>query len=771
MFLHNLKLILRQLAKNKVHSFLGITSIAFGFAVSFVIALFIHHEFTMDSIYPNRERVYEVVDPELKRARMYHDDRYYLAENFPEIEEVCAAEFHGQWARPVYTGERPFYLKSSITTDNSFFRLFSIEIIEKIAEEPFSQRNSVVLTQSAAKLLFGDSNPLGREITIDRVDTVFVSAVIADFHEKSSIDAQILLNSENVDIRASYMGDRNGFDRYSTSLYLLLKEHASKDALIVKIRENLDELKTQMRDFDLIRLDEIYMGEPHVGTGHAIGSPALVLLFGIVGGLLLSLSVINHITFILSYQMKKLKEIGIKKTSGAGFWNLMTYILLEVSVWVLLSLALALILVELSMPLTSNLLGCELSLKMLDGAFLAYLSLVVLCVVSVSTAVPAWLLAKFDIRNFLTGFVGAGVSNYFRKATTVFQFCVATILLAAVLVVQEQIDFIKNRDVGFEKEQLLQVEFPLGFEQASTISNRIVQDPDVLSCSLSQGNPAYITHRSTAYNEYGDSFQLNRIFSDWRFPSTFQLEILHGRYFDEDERGRLCLLNETAFKKYGWESLDGNQFVDGMRVVGVYKDFHTQSLRYPIQAVVIELSERNFRTLNLRISGQGVARTLDGIRDAIRQLSPQTPFEYQFFDDWYDQIHKNEERFASAINLFAVVAFFITCFGLLGQTIETCLKRTKEVGIRKSMGASAASIGVMLTGSFMRTAIIANVIAIPISWFLMSEWLSHFDYRIELTAMPLFLAGVVTIAISALTVSWQSIRTASANPVEALRYE
>jgi len=771
MLVHNLKLIFRQLAKNKLHTSLAIVGFAFGSAVCLIIALFIHYELTMDTSFKNHKRIYRLIDEEHNRVRMVYDDMNLLRENYPEIEEICPVEYHAEWARPVYTGEKSVYIRGSITTDSTFFDLFSIPIIKSVSANPFKHPSSVVLTESGAALLFGDEDPLGKQITLDNDKRLMVSGVIPDFPENSSMKADILLNAENESIRASHMGDGKGGWNYSVNIYALLHEKTDPGQLTAKMNRTLAALGTAAVRVGMQRLDSIYLGRPIQGNDHKSGNSLLLIMFGAIGLLLLALSMINHITFILSFQLKKLKEIGIRKTNGAGFRQLMAYHFMEVLVWVLIPVVLALLLVESTLPFANHLFGRSLDFAVIFSmpfGFYVLFSLIV--VVFVTILAPTYLLSRFDINQFISGNIGGLRQHRAKRIMTVLQFAISIMLLAGVFVIHQQIEYMKHRDLGFEEDNLLMLKFPYRYQHGQAIQNRLRQYPSILSSSLSMGNPGNIMYTTSQKNVDDKEFKMYRIDVDGHFLETFGIRLLRGRTFLQSERDKACLINETAFKKYGWENLEGKQF-DDFTVVGVVEDFHVSSLHDPMEAVSLVFDTDRPSTLNLRILPDNIGATMGIIRETWESVSPETPFEYQFYDDWYDALYRSEERFASTIQLFTVIAFFITCLGLLGQSIQICINRTKEVGIRKVLGASAAHIGMMLTSDFMKNAIKANLFALPLGWLLMKLWLQNFAYHIHLTAWPFILAGLLSLVIVLLTVSWQTVRAATANPVEALRYE
>jgi putative ABC transport system permease protein len=768
---HDLKLTFRQLAKNKTHSFLGIASFAFGFAVCLVIALFIHHELNMDTCFKNHKRIYRLIDAGRNSVYMVYEDKDIYLENYPEIEKLCPVEYHAGWARPVFTGEKSVYIHDSVATDSAFFDVFSITIVKSISENQFAHASSAVLTESCADLLFGDEDPLGKQITFDNDKLLMVSAVIEDFPENASLKADILLSAENEAIRASHTGDGKGGWNYSVNFYAMLYESASPIQLAQKMNDTLERLGAFIHRIRLQRLDQIYLGQPVGGNDNKLGNPVMIIMFGAIGLLILILSLINHINFILSLQLKKLKEIGIKKTSGAGLKQLIDSYFVEIAVWILFSLALALLLVQSALPYANHLLDRSLHFTTIFSMpFCIYVVISLLMVLFISSLAHIFMLSRFDFRSYISGQFAGVRKSHAKRVMTIFQFAISIILLVGVFGIQKQIQYVKHRDLGFNKDHLLMLKFPYRYKHGQVILNRLAHHASILSASLSMGNPGNIMYGTTAEDMNGNSFSMSRIDVDHHFLETFEIPILQGRTFLPGEEGKACLINETALKNYGWENLDGKKF-DEFPVVGVVGDFHVSSMHSPMGAVSLVLNSDRPSTLNLRIRPENVGATMEFIRKAWYEVSPQTPFEYQFYDDWYDSLYRGEERFASTIRLFAVIAFLITCLGLLGQTIHICLNRTKEIGIRKVVGATVPGIVLLLTKQFTRWVLIANLIAWPVAWFAMNKWLQNFAYRIEISWWMFALAGGIALVIAMLTVSWQAIRAATANPVESLRYE
>lgn len=774
MFLHNLKLVFRQLKKNKLHSYIGIGSFAVGITICLIIGLFVYNELTVDTCFRNHKNIYRLIEAKPHNAEKVwidYDEKDVFLKSYPEISAVCPVEMHTSGNLPIFTGERSLYIKGFITTDSSFFDMFSIQIVRSIAKNPLSDQNSVVLTETTAKQLFGSDNPLGKQITLNANNDMIVSAIIKDFPENASIKANILLNAENKTIRASYCGDEKGGYYYTVNLYFLLNPKTSSTALTKKINNFSRQLGIREKTIRLQALDDIYLDPQIDGNDNRAGSVTIIALFSAIGLLILFLSVVNHVNFVFSNQLVRLKEIGVKKTIGASFVQLMQYYLVEVIVWLVFSLIISLFLVEISLPVANQLFNRSLIISnIFSFPFITSLCFLTLIIVFISSLAPTFIISKFNIQNFISGQFGGLRKNSVKIVLTIIQFSIAIILLVSVITIQEQIKYIKHKNIGFDKEHLLWISLPKNYTHSQALKNQLLQNSLIQNASISMGNPGHILYDTYAEGADGNSFPVSRIDVDEYFLSTLGIKLISGRDFLTSDLGKSCLINETAYKKYGWKNLEGKKF-DEFNVIGIVKDFHVSSLHNAINGVSLVYKKDKPTSITLRINQSNVSETMKIIQNIWQTISPNSPFEYHFYDDWFDAMYRDEDRLSKTIGLFSVIALIITCLGLLSQSFQTCINRTKEIGIRKVHGASVLDIATMLTKDFTMWVLIANVIAWPIAYYFMNKWLQDFAYRIDLTIWPFLLSGLLALLIALLTVSWQAIRAARANPVEALRYE
>jgi putative ABC transport system permease protein len=774
MFLHNLKLVLRQLNNNKLHSFIGISSFTIGITICLLIGLFIYNELTVDTCFKKHKNIYRMIKAKphnTEKVYIDYDEKDVFLKSFPGISSVCPVEMSTDWNRAIFTGERSLYIKGFITTDNSFFDMFSIQIVRSISKNPLDNENSVVLTETTAKQIFGNDNPLGKQITLNANNDLIVSAIIKDFPENASIKANVLLNAENKSIRASYCDDGNGGWYYAVNLYMLLDPITSSTSLTENINNTTKQLGIRESQVRLQALDDIYL-DPHIeGSDNQAGSVIMIALFSAIGLLILFLSVVNHINVVLSNQLARLKEIGVNKTIGASFIQLMQYYLVEVVVWLVFSLILSLLFVQMGLPIANQLFNRQLTISNICSfPFLISLGFLTLIIVFISSLAPTFTISKFNIHNFLSGQFGGIRKNSVKRVLTIFQFSIAIILLVSVITIEEQIKYVRHKNIGFNKEHLLWLTLPQNYSHSQALENQLLQNPLIHSASMSMGNPGQILYGTYAKGADGNSFPVNRMDVDEYFLSTLGIELISGRNFLTNDLGKSCLINETAYKKYGWKNFEGKKF-DEFNVIGVVKDFHVSSLHHAINGVVLVYKNDQPTSMTLRMSQVNISATMIFIQNTWQVISSNSPFEYHFYDDWFDAMYRDEDRFSKTIGLFSIIALIITCLGLISQSFQTCINRTKEIGIRKVHGASILDIVTMLNKDYTKWVLIANLIAWPVAYYFMNKWLQDFAYRIDISLWVFVLAGGLALVIALTTVSVQAIKAATANPVEALRYE
>jgi putative ABC transport system permease protein len=667
-------------------------------------------------------------------------------------------------------------LNHLITTTNNFFSMFSVEMVETLGSEPFNGKESMVLSKSVAKKLFGTQSPLGRQVNLNNFFTGTVTGIFDKLPPNSSFQADMILNSENEKYRLSTTCN-NGKCYNPSNLLVMLKDGSAPEALANEINKSAT-LKTFDTDSVAMQsLDDIYLSKLPVESSHTKGNPGLLKIFLAIAVLILLLSSINYLNYSVSMQYAKLKEIGINKTNGANWRNLMNYTLVEVSLGIIISLILSAFITLIALPYAGELFGKELHLD-----WQAFISIspvflfAVAAVILVNSFAPIYVLSKFKITEFLSGFRGKRNRRQIGKqALLTFQLTASIALIAVVMIIFKQLNYVKYSDLGFDREMLVRLDIPFKFQKTEALIQELGKLPFVKNSSLSWGCPGMI-NLTMGSNTGEKNFNISCINVSSNYLKTMGIGLLEGRDFLDGDLNKACLINEEALKQFGWDSFEGKKYNNGQdggyNVVGILKDFKFKPYYQAVEPLaLLYTGATDGNILSVRLSPGNIGQYIDQIRKIWKTLSPYEPMNFMFYDDFFQSMYAKEEKLASSITFFSLIAIALTCMGILGQIFMICLNRVKEIGIRKINGARISEVLLMLNKDFVKWVAIAFVIATPIAYYVMNKWLENFAYKTTLSWWIFVLVGMLTLTITLLTVSWQSWRAATRNPVEALRYE
>ena len=767
MLLKSIKSSIRSLVKNKVFSSLGIIGFAAGFSVCLIIGMYVYNELTVDGFYKNKDHIFRVVNAKNRDCSLNYELKEKFESNYPGIEKVCPLEINtSTW--PVNIYQKTVYVEGLIATTNDFFEVFSIRPIKQISNNPFTDINSAVITETGARLLFGDEDPLGKSITIYSNESV-ISAVIPDFTSSSSIHGLILRNAENKNFRMSiaamYQDDQ--IIRHSlTNHYLLLEDNQNSPDMELRLNATVSNYKMSVDSVFLQPLKSIYF-DTSVTDNNKHGSIGFIRILSVIGFMILLLSVINYINYIISSQFKKHKEIGIRKTIGAKFSHLLSYYIADILLWVIVSLFISFVIVAVSLPYFNSIFQMNLQLKdLLDIRFFTAGLIVILFIVLASLFPYVVMLSKFQVLNFLKGNLGKTGKSRAGNMLTIFQLTISIILISGLFVVQKQISYVKFRDLGFDDDQLLYINIQYDKNGYESLKNEFLKNPLVTQATLSSGVPGNISARMIR-PDWENTFYMMDV--DQQYISTMGMELKEGRNFTPaDSSKKACIVNEAAIAAMLIDSVDLKQ-LGVTEIVGVVKNFNFESLHQSVQPMIMQYGTG--RAMSLRLSTENLPAAMDYINNVWNDFYPNEPMQYKFYDSWFDSMYRKEEQISRAGMVFSIIAIIITCLGLLGKIIQDTATRTKEIGIRKVNGAKDSEILTLLNKDFVMWVIIAFIIATPIAYYAMNKWLESFAYKTSLSWWIFALAGLLALGIALLTVSWQSWRAATRNPVEALRYE
>ncbi len=781
MFSYYLKSALKHLNANKKFSAINIIGFAFGISVCLAIALYLINEYSFDRYHEHTDQIVRLYDTEDNTSFIDYRVKDLVLENFPETEYACLVQLYN---RPldINVNGRGTYIDGLMSVDNGFFQVFSIQFITGNSMSPFENLNSAVITENTATELFGTENPLGKELLVFNRIPVIITGIIKDFPDNSSFSADLLVNAENDDFKLSvYMEDSRDRSTYRWPflIYLQLNEQVDEEQFLAKLNANAAVFHPYVSAVGFLPLKDQYL---HDTTGLALGNTGLLTLLTIIASVILGLAVINYVNLSIAQQGKRNKGTGLRKTFGADRSNILIQFLTESVLVTLMAFVIAIFLVRILLPFYESVLNTTIDMSiLLHWRNLLILAGAVLLIGCLSGCIPALVISRIrPVRILSDSWAVASKKSYTRNVLTIFQFTISIILIFSVIIVQRQVQFVKHKNPGFNEEQLLKVDIPRiqedDYQTVMAFAGELRKSPYVKDLSLSQSVPGEIRQYMGSNIEGSDkNMSVPCILADTSFLQTFGIRVIQGRNLEPGDYGKVCMFNEAAYKHFEFENLENKRFNNfgGFDIIGVVNDFHFCSLHDAIGPVCIMFTPRSSyaSAINIRFQAGGAGPGMDYINDLWEDMLTAYPLSYEFYDDWFDSMYRTEERFAKAIGIFAALAVVISCIGILGLAIFSAERRVKEIGIRKVNGAMISEVMIMLNKDYVKWVGIAFVIATPIAYYAMNKWLQNFAYKTVLSWWVFALPGLLALVIALLTVSWQSYRSASRNPVEALRYE
>ncbi len=795
-----LKIAFRNLKRHKGYSFINISGLAIGMAVCMLIFLWVLNELSFDRFYERADRICRLT-MDIEIGSMLHTPVSLtaagpaLVEDFAEV--ITAARVDRPRRISVKYKETVYQEAGIGFAENAIFDIFSFPFVNGDPKSALEAPNTVVITESMAEKYFGDSDPLGKILRFNNEADFSVTGVVKDIPPNSHFRFNMLRSFQTLIAEGSVRDDMWFDIRFFT--YLLLDEHTNPQKLEQKLPGFIDKhigdaMKATggaVRLF-LQPLKKIHLYSDFERDISANSDITYVYLFSAIAIFVLLIAGINFVNLSTARSATRAREVGMRKTLGAIRGRLIGQFLGESMIYSIIAAGMAILLIRLFLPYFNSVIGSELSLNFFQTPWLlaAFLGMAVIVGVFAGSY-PAFILSSFPPVHVLKGLLKAGSSHSrFRKILVVFQFFISIALIASTIIVYRQIIFMKNKELGFNKEHV--VILPRLSESLRksyrSIRNELMNLSGILDVGASDLVPSRGHLVGTFFPEgFADDqvISLDYMNVDAHYIPTMGIEIIEGRNFSEDfvtDPNESVLINETAAKKIGWENPLGKRFVfrpppgrEGevtfMSVIGVVKDFHLQSLRERIEPLIIFYDYDSLVTLSIRIAPDNIPHTMGLIENKWRVLDPNRPFNFLFLDDSFDSLYRQEDRLKTITFYFSFLAVLIGCLGLFGMASFTAERRTKEIGIRKVLGASVPGIVRLLAKEFMILVIVANLIALPVAYFAMSRWLQSFAYRMNIHPIIFVLAAVISFSIALITVSYQAIRAALANPVDSLRYE
>jgi len=788
-----IKIALRTLVKSKAYSTINIAGLATGIALCLLILAYVSHELSYDSFHESGDRVVRInmMDEDGEMAVTPSMVAPAIAQRAPEVERWIRVYEPTRYS-PVVIKVRneKFQETSFMYSDSAFFDIFTFTFLNGSPDNALVNPNSLVLTETIANKLFGNLDIIGEIVSaqIFNSDVEFVvTGVIEDVPNNSHF-------------RFDYLGSMNTMSSWSQLTdseirsanfysYMKLHEEASIESLQAKIDGFVESVVKDQRDISLtlIPLRDIYLRSSSDFEIAPMGNMFNIYGFAFLGFMVLIVGIINYINLATARSAKRASEVGIRKAMGAQRIQLVKQFYGESIILTIISVASALILVELFKETFFGILGKEIQLNVLtDPTIWILLASITLITSALSGIYPALLLSSFQPVKVLKGLFGTGIADgKLRKGLVVSQFAISTFLIISTLVIFEQTQYVLSTNLGFDKEAVIVL--PARDRQLSTkqdlLKSEILQQPGVLSATYMSNIPGKVFGGySSEHTPDRERVPTAAGAADRDFIETMGVELIAGEGFTKSdaysiEQGYQYLLNETLAKKYGWtpeEAISQPFNVLGNRegtIVGVINDFHFASLHQEIEPLALFMNASMHNYLMVKIAPNATLEALASISEVWDEIAPHRPFEFEFLDQQLNALYQNEIQTRNILGLFTGLAIFIACLGLIGLSSFMINQRAKEIGIRKVLGASISNIVQLLSLDFLKLVGIGFLLGAPIAWYMMEEWLSNFASRIDIDVVVFLTCAVVGIVITLVTVSTQSLKAAIANPVDSLKNE
>lgn len=802
MYKNYLSVAWRNLLKKKGYSSINIFGLALGIACCMLIFMYVSYERSFDDYHANGDRIYRVIHGNRNNANA--TESYWvwgnapigqaLRDNFPEIEKVI--QFSGRADILLANGEISHQEEGVFFMDSTAFDVFSWKLLKGNPKTALAAPFSVVLTESTARKYFGDEDPLGKSLTgseaagRSNAGEYLVTGVMEDVPANSHFRFHALMSMSTFRKSRPEVFTAWGYVDFYT--YFLVNDQFDRTTFESKIPEFLkrqaDDPQSQYH-IVVEPLKEMYLGTVAQRQPGETGSIANLYIFSVIGLFVLAIAIINFMNLSTARSMERSKEVGIRKSIGAQRRNLVFQFLGESFLIVGLSMIVAIGIVLVALPAMNDITGRLLEIHhFITARNAAVLLAATLVIGTVAGSYPSFVLSSFDPVKVLKGIDRSGKTGVtLRRALVIFQFSLSIALIAGTIVVSFQMDHILNKELGFDKEHMMILDYNYDGrvnDLREVLKTEIEALPDVLSVAFSRSVPG--SYFPNAYTEIitpegelkGMAQPIFQVGVD--FINHYDLELVAGRSYSRDHPSDTIgglVINEATARQYGYANprdIVGKKYKQWGRegeIIGVVKDFNFISLHRNIEPLTLPYEPYACRYVSLKIRSQDMAGTIAAVRKIWTDLAPHRPFLYSFLDDSFDRQYQKDFKFRTLFTVFSSLAIFIACLGLLGLATFTAELRTKEIGIRKVLGASANSIVGLLSKDFVVLIFVAIVVATPAAWFAMNRWLEGFAYRVEIQLWIFLLAGLAATVIAALTISFHALKAAHKNPVMSLRSE
>jgi len=777
----------RTISRYKMYSSLNILGLALGIASCIIIFLVVKYELGYDGFHKKADRIYRVTlnaidfNPSVSMAITPA-----MRTSFPELEQVSQVWHQGSTL--ITVGESRFIQENFAFADQYFTRIFDYEWLSGDAKTALSEPNTAVLTKSAAIKFFGNKNPLGQVFKMDNDRILKVTGLINDPPGNTSFPFTFLVSFET--IKQDVQGMMNEFYAIAGgNTYILLSEKNNIESIRKQIPAFIEKhwgkdiakgARLPLQPLKAIHFDQRYLNSDAAPTTskETYWALAAIALFIII------IACINFINLATAQAIRRAKEIGVRKVLGSNRTQLVAQFLGETTLMVLMALVLGLLGVVLLLPQLASWMDIKITgRQLLEPSTLAIIVSVTVCMILLAGLYPAFVQSAFNpVQSLKTQSVVSGRGLTLRKSLVVVQFAISQVMIIGTLVVAYQMDFFKNRDLGFDKDAVVSVGLP-DRTKRELLEQQLMTNPGIKEISFASGAPAY-SHSYTDFSSpelgvlKGDVTEMK--FIDEKYTSLFKLKMLAGQTVakrNESDTSHEAVVNETLMQKLNvfdpQQAIGKHMLINGWytTIIGVVQDFQSESKHKKRRPCALLYRSRSFYNACIKLQPAGMQRTIAAIDKTWSALFPDQLFSYEFLDEHIAKWYRQEEKQYTAFKLFAGIAILICCLGLYGLVAFAAAQRTKEVGIRKVLGASLANIVYLFSKEFAGLIVVAFLIAGPLGWYIMNNWLQNFAYQVNINAGIFVIAILASVIIAGITIAYQAIKAGVANPVNSLRSE
>jgi putative ABC transport system permease protein len=776
------KIALRNIKRHSAYSILNISGMAIGMTCAILILLWVQDEWSYDRHFENADELYRVIE-----NQNLSGGASSLIVAIPGALAPALKEEYPEIIRSVRFCPNPLTLKKGdefieemvFSVDKDFLKMFNVKFVRGDINTALDDPHSIVITEETANKFFGAEDALGKTI-LSRGYVVTVTGVVKSMPHNSHIQFNYLVPIEWL---TELGGHINGWgERFNT--YIELKKGTDSKIVDKKI---LDFIKKHNKESNSeiflqnIKRIHLFSSGKYVADSYGTGDITYVRILSLIAIFILIIACINFLNLSTAQSARRAREIGVRKVAGANKRKIVFQFLGESLLIVLAAHVIAMIFVELLLPGFNNLIGKQMSVNYQSaGLYIGLISVILFCGL-LAGSYPAFYLSSLKPLDVIKGVINKNPGNAgFRRVLVIFQFSLSILLIICTLIIETQLKYIQNKNLGFNKDNIGYFMFPTRPSdlKLETLKKELSNNPEILSVTRAW-NPFYnegVRNGFTwAGKKEGDDVYFHVLGSDVDYARTYKLELKEGRFFSSEfsTDNTAIVINEEAEKILGFANPIGEIITTShgskLNIIGVVKDFHIQSLHHKIGPLIMQMSASN--NFYVKMKPDKVISSVEFIKKTFKSFDPGLPIDFHFLDDDYDNLYRTERRMGKIFGYFSLLAIIISCLGLIGLSSFMAERRTKEIGIRKINGAKSNEIFSLLSKEYIIWVMISIIIACPIAWYAMHKWLQNFAYRINISWWIFAIAGFMALLIALLTVSWQSYRAAGKNPVDALRYE